>query len=131
MTKTRLPLSHHNEIPWRSHEILRIEGISDAVFAFAVTLLVISLEVPRTFTELWEVMHGFLAFAVSFALLFQIWYAQHLFFRRYALQDRLTITLNAVLLFCVLFYVYPLKFLFAFLVSGFFGARGMARLPNG
>jgi hypothetical protein len=29
---------------WRSHEISRIEGLSDAVFAFAVTLLVVSLE---------------------------------------------------------------------------------------
>ncbi len=33
---------------WCSHEISRIEGLSDAVFAFAVTLLVVSLEVPRT-----------------------------------------------------------------------------------
>jgi hypothetical protein len=28
---------------WRSHEISRIEGLSDAVFAFAITLLVVSL----------------------------------------------------------------------------------------
>src|SRR6267143_1298112 len=37
---------------WRSHEISRIEGLSDAVFAFAVTLLVVSLEVPKTFNDL-------------------------------------------------------------------------------
>jgi len=36
---------------WRSHEISRIEGLSDAVFAFAVTLLVVSLEVPRPSTS--------------------------------------------------------------------------------
>lgn len=49
---------------WRSHEISRIEGLSDAVFAFAVTLLVVSLEVPKTFAELMEAMRGFGAFAI-------------------------------------------------------------------
>ena len=44
---------------WRSHEVSRIEGLSDAVFAFAVTLLVVSLEVPKTFAELMHAMRCF------------------------------------------------------------------------
>lgn len=32
---------------WRGREISRIEGLSDAVFGFAITLLVVSLEVPK------------------------------------------------------------------------------------
>src|SRR2546428_2748529 len=116
---------------WRSHEISRIEGLSDAVFAFAVTLLVVSLEVPKTFTELAATMRGFGAFAISFALLFMIWFNQYKFFRRYGLQDNLTVTLNGALLFVVLFYVYPLKFLFTFLVNVFTGGHGEVRLANG
>lgn len=116
---------------WRSHEISRIEGLSDAVFAFAVTLLVVSLEVPKTFAELMAAMRGFGSFAICFTLLFIVWFNQYKFFRRYGLQDNLTVVLNAVLLFVVLFYVYPLKFLFSFLVSMFTGGRGEVRLPNG
>ncbi|HEY6120321.1 MAG TPA: TMEM175 family protein, partial [Pyrinomonadaceae bacterium] len=116
---------------WRSHEISRIEGLSDAVFAFAVTLLVVSLEVPKTFNELAEAMHGFGAFAISFALLFLVWFNQYKFFRRYGLQDTATVLLNAVLLFVVLFYVYPLKFLFSFLINKLTGGHGEVRLPNG
>src|SRR6185295_8981591 len=116
---------------WRGHEISRIEGLSDAVFAFAITLLVVSLEVPKTFSELAETMHGFGAFLVSFLLLFFVWFGQYKFFRRYGLRDTITVVLNAALLFVVLFYVYPLKFLFTFLVDRFTGGHGEVRLPNG
>ena len=121
----------HSAFRWRSHEITRIEGLSDAVFGFAITLLVVSLEVPKTFTELSETMRGFGAFAISATLLFLIWFNQYKFFRRYGLQDLITVCLNAVLLFVVLFYVYPLKFLFSYLVNSLSGGHGEVRLPNG
>src|SRR5690242_6697271 len=116
---------------WRGHEISRVEGLSDAVFAFAVTLLVVSLEVPRTFDELGLTMRGFGALAISFTLLFIVWFNQYKFFRRYGLQDNLTVCLNGALLFVVLFYVYPLKFLFSYLVNQLMGGHGEVRLPNG
>ncbi len=106
-----MPLASLLAFRRRSHEILRIEAFSDAVFAFAITLLIVALEVPRTFDELSLALQGFFAFAISFALLFLIWYKQNKFFRNYGLDDPLTVTLNGVLLFVVLFYVYPLKFL--------------------
>ena len=94
----------------RRHEITRLEAFSDAVFAFALTLLVVSLEAPRTYHELMALARGFLPFACSFALLVWIWYEHSAFFGRYHLNDPLTATLNAALLFVVLFYVYPLKY---------------------
>jgi low temperature requirement protein LtrA len=115
---------------WRSHEISRIEGLSDAVFGFAVTLLVVSLEVPKTFNELMQAMRGFGAFAICFTLLIVVWFNQYKFFRRYGLQDTKTVILNLVLLFVVLFYVYPLKFVFTFLVAQFTGGGIAVRYPT-
>ena len=106
-------------LPSRRHEISRLEAFSDAVFAFALTLLVVSLDVPKSYDELMALMAGFVPFAASFALLTWIWYEHNIFFRRYGLQDAWTTTLNAVLLFVVLFYVYPLKFLFTSAFSFF------------
>lgn len=102
---------------WRAGEITRLEGFSDAVFAFAVTLLVVSLEVPHTFEELMDAMRGFPAFALCFGMLSQVWFHHYRYFRRYGLQDTFTVVLNSVLLFVVLFYVYPLKFLFTMLIG--------------
>jgi hypothetical protein len=115
----------------RGVEIHRIEGFSDAVLAFSVTLLVVSLEVPRTFAELLETMQGFVAFALAFALLLRVWYLQYQWFRRYGLEDAWTITLNGALLFVVLFFVYPLKFLFTFLVKSFTGQDTRVLMPDG
>jgi uncharacterized membrane protein len=103
---------------WRGEEITRLEGFSDAVFAFAVTLLVVSLEVPKSFHELMAVMRGFVAFGICFALLAEVWFNHYRFFRRYGLQDSWSIFLNCALLFFVLLYVYPLKFLFFALFGG-------------
>lgn len=116
---------------WRGEEITRLEGLSDTVFGFAVTLLIVSLEVPKTFSQLQETMHGFGAFAICFVLLMLIWYQQYVYFRRYGLQDTVTIALNSALLFVVLFYIYPLKFLFSLLVDAWTGASLEVHLPDG
>jgi uncharacterized membrane protein len=96
----------------RGLEVTRLEGFSDAVFGFALTLLVVSLDVPKDFKDLMNAMRGFPAFAVCFLLLVLIWNAHYNYCRRYGLEDTTARTLTCVLLFLVLFYVYPLKFLF-------------------
>jgi uncharacterized membrane protein len=115
-------------------EVSRVEALSDGVIAFAITLLVVSLEVPRTFDELLVTMRGFLAFAITFAMLFHVWTVQYKFFRRYALNDNFTIWLTALLLFVVLFYVYPLKFVWTFIVNALLGlgttVEGSASRPS-
>jgi len=110
------------DIPFRqrAHEVTRLEAFSDIVFGFALTLIVVALEVPDTFEELMHDLRGVGGFAICFAILIWIWHAHHTFFRRYGLKDDFTLVINSVLLFLVLVYVYPLKFMFA----GMTGALG-------
>ena len=102
----------------RGRDVSRLEGFSDAVFGFALTLLVVSLEVPDDFADLRRILIGFPAFAVTFTVICWIWYEHYLLFRRYDLEDGFTVVLNCVLLFLVVFYAYPMKFMFTRLVSG-------------
>jgi len=110
---------------WRAGEMTRLEAFCDVVFGFALTLLVVSLEVPRNYGELIAAMRGFVPFAACFAQLIMIWRAHYKFSRRYGLEDPYTVFLNVVLLFLVLFYVYPLKFVFTFLFSQLTGNAEM------
>jgi uncharacterized membrane protein len=99
-------------LPGRTHPSTRLEAFSDAAFAFALTLLVVSLDVPRSYDELVDLLYAFPSFGCCFALLTWIWFQHAAFFRKYPLQDPATVAINSVLLFVVLFYVYPLKFMF-------------------
>lgn len=111
-------------IRWRGGQVTRIEALTDAVFGFAITLLIVSLEVPQTFDDLLGLMRAFVGFAFSFTLLILVWTYHYRLFSRYDLEDGWTIVLNSVLLFVVLFYVYPLKFVASFLLGGMEGAFG-------
>lgn len=113
---------------WRSGEITRLEAFCDVVFGFALTLLVVSLEVPRNYAELMTAMRGFVPFAICFAQLIMIWRAHYIYSRRYGLEDGYTVFLNVVLLFVVLFYVYPLKFVFTVLFLQIIGALPQSAL---
>lgn len=108
------------------HDVTRIEAFSDAVFGFAITLLVVSLEVPDSFDALWQVIRGLPVFAVTFAILLMMWQEHHNLFKRFPCADGITIWLNGALLFVVVSYIYPLKFLF----SGIVGPAGMRFGPQ-
>lgn len=90
----------------------RIEALSDGVFAIAIALLLISSQPPETYDELIAFLSDFVPFAGTIAILMTIWFEHYTFFLRYGLTDATTVSLNSILLFLILFYVYPLKFLF-------------------
>lgn len=93
------------------HSKSRLESFSDAVFAFAATLIVVSFEVPEEFDALSDLLFDFIGFAISFFALVMIWRIHYCYFRRIVHIDHTIILLNMLLLFVILFYVYPLKFM--------------------
>jgi uncharacterized membrane protein len=121
-------LAPEQSFRWRAGEITRLEAFCDVVFGFAITLLVVSLEVPKSYEELMSAVRGFVPFAVCFAQIILIWITHYRFSRRYGLQDPWTVFLNIVLLFLVLFYVYPLKFVFTMLFDELTGLRSVEAL---
>ena len=106
-------------IPARENEITRVEAFSDGMIAFAATLLVVSMDAPSTFDELVTNLYGFIPFGLSFIALFYIWFVHTVLFRLYPLKDKPSIFINGILLFTVLFYVQPLRFLASSFVSLF------------
>ncbi|HAS58364.1 MAG TPA: hypothetical protein DCS64_07690, partial [Algoriphagus sp.] len=101
----------------RGLENTRIESLSDGVFAIAIGLLLLSSSPPENFEQLRDFIKDFIPFAGSISILMLIWYQHYLYFIRFGLRDSGTTAINTILLFLVLFYTYPLKFLIRLLVD--------------
>lgn len=92
----------------------RIETFVDAAFAFAVTMLVISVDsIPSDFPAMIEALKGVPAFATSLAVIMMVWFDHHKWSRRYGLDDATTVALSVALVFVVLVYIYPLRVMFS------------------
>jgi hypothetical protein len=94
----------------RGAQPTRLDAFVDAAFAFAVTLLVVSIgRVPATVAELVHAMRGVPAFAAAFFLIARFWQSHRLWSRRFGLDDRASVRLSLALVFVILVYVYPLR----------------------
>ncbi len=98
----------------RGQQVTRLESFVDAAFAFAVTLLAISIDsVPGNREELILALKGVPAFAASFAVISLLWWDHNVWSRQYGLDDGRSVLLSLLFVFLVLIYVYPLKLLFS------------------
>lgn len=108
----------------RGMEMTRTETFTDAAFAFALTLLVVSIDsVPSTYDELLLAVQGIPAFGLACALLFLFWYGHWTWSRRYGLEDFPSIVLSFFLVFVMLCYVFPMKYVTSIFVSWITGER--------
>jgi uncharacterized membrane protein len=101
----------NKEFRYRGEEPTRMETLSDAVFALAITMLLISTSAPSNFQQLRLFVLEIIPFAMCIALITILWYEHFVFFIRYSFRSKYIVLLNSILLFILLFYVYPLKFL--------------------
>lgn len=99
------------EFRWRGQDVTRVENLSDIVFALSFGLLVTASTAPKTYDDLLSLLASFPSVAFAMAILFMIWNFHFVYFRRYGLVDKPIIFLNAALLFLVIFFAYPLKFM--------------------
>lgn len=85
----------------------RLEAFSDGVFAITITLLILEIKPPTDYTNL---LHGlgvlwpsYLAYAVTFLFIGQVWVNHHVMFDHIRAADRGILLLNTVLLMVVAF----------------------------
>jgi uncharacterized membrane protein len=96
----------------------RVLFFSDAVFAIAITLLIVDLQVPdvpnlESGDELREALPKIGGFALSFAVIGLFWLAHHGLFGYIKGLDRPLVLLNLLFLGCIAFLPYPTSLLSA------------------
>ncbi|TRX49327.1 DUF1211 domain-containing protein [Fulvivirga sp. M361] len=109
----------------------RLESLSDGVFSLAIALLVLSSSTPSNYNTLLDSLANILPFAVTITLIIRIWIQHVLYFYYYGFKDNVVLALNVFLLFLILIYVYPLKFLFVvfFQILGTLLFENSANMP--
>ena len=90
-----------------SRDTIRLVAFSDGVFAITITLLVLEIRPP---TDDQNLLHGlvalwpsYLAYAVTFLFVGQVWANHHVMFDHVRAADRAVLLLNTVLLMVVAF----------------------------
>jgi uncharacterized membrane protein len=96
-------------------KLARVEAFSDAVFAIAITLLVLDISVPNRLplrsvpTELENLVPQVLSYMLSFAVVGIFWLSHHRIFGYLNRQDTPLLLLNLVFLLLVALLPFPTK----------------------
>jgi uncharacterized membrane protein len=107
---------------FRQEQTTRLETFVDAAFAFALTMLVISVDsIPQSFDELMDALKGVPAFAASFTITVMFWHGHYRWSRRFGLEDGWSVVLSLALVFLVLVFLYPLRLMMSSAFNSFSG----------
>ena len=108
--------------PSGRRDTMRLVAFSDAVFAITVTLLILEIRPPTDYRHL---LHGlavlwpsYLAYALTFLFIGQVWVNHHVMFDHIRAADRVILFLNTLLLMVVAFLPFATSVLAGALRSG-------------
>ena len=106
----------------RGASMTRLETFADAAFAFAVTLLVISVDdVPSSYAEFQSALKSVPVFFACLGQMIMFWIGHHKWSRLYGLDDLVSLWLTVFLIAGILVLVYPLRVIMSLgfsLISG-------------
>jgi uncharacterized membrane protein len=106
--------------PKQDFQVERLAFFSDAVFAIAITLLVIDFKVPpltmdSTYQSVWEQLTGywpnFFGLLMSFFLISMYWIRHHDFFKYIHNYNRQVVVMNLVMLLPIIFLPFTTSFM--------------------
>ncbi len=102
----------------RGLDMTRLETFVDAAFAFALTMMVISVDkIPQSYSEMMLALKSVPTFGASFAVIISFWLAHRNWSRRYGLEDGFTTFISIMLVFILLVCIYPLRLMFSALFA--------------
>ena len=112
---------HNEKHPKQEFQVERLAFFSDAVFAIAITLLVIEIKVPHatkdtTYIELWhelkEMKFQFFALIISFAIIANYWVKHHMLFKYIHDYNNEVLRLNLLTLLPIIFFPFTTAFVY-------------------
>jgi uncharacterized membrane protein len=116
-----------------SRDTMRLVAFSDGVFAITITLLVLEIRPP---TDDENLLHGlvalwpsYLAYALTFLFIGQVWANHHVMFDHIRAADRTVLLLNTVLLMVVAFLPFATSVRHR-LLSGALGPEGATAISR-
>jgi uncharacterized membrane protein len=117
----QVPAEHTPKHPKQDFQVERIAFFSDAVFAIAITLLVIEFKIPEitkdsTYAEVWHqvvlLKYKFLSLLLSFAFITSYWMRHHLLFKHIHNYNRQIIVANMLSLLPIIFFPFTTAFFY-------------------
>lgn len=82
-------------------ETTRFETFLDAIIAIIMTILVMKISQPAepTLSAIWDMRVSYLAYFISFLILFNVWYNNHNLFQKVEMIDNTVVWINGIMIF--------------------------------